>query len=129
MKIIEAYECTCDKCGYVWSSINYPVTCANKPCRSPRWNKPRIGSLAAPQEDLVPRAVEMTNKNLPEVTPYNRFEMYNKVQTKLDPDYQPKKMQTIEELRNMIASKQPHESVLPEPKVETDDVTIDYGEI
>lgn len=52
-RIIEAFECTCDKCNYTWSSIKLPTTCANKTCRSPRWNKPPIGSLAAPQEDLV----------------------------------------------------------------------------
>lgn len=52
-RIIEAFECTCDKCNYTWSSIKLPSTCANKTCRSPRWNKPPIGSLAAPQEDLV----------------------------------------------------------------------------
>jgi hypothetical protein len=52
-RIIEAFECTCDKCSYTWSSITLPATCANKTCRSPRWNRPPIGSLAAPQEDLV----------------------------------------------------------------------------
>lgn len=40
MRIIDAYECICDKCEYKWSAINLPATCANKTCRSPRWNKP-----------------------------------------------------------------------------------------
>lgn len=39
LSIIEAYACSCEKCGYKWSSFTIPFTCANKPCRSPRWNK------------------------------------------------------------------------------------------
>lgn len=113
----------CLRCNHQWpSKLHRAITCSK--CRSPYWDVPK-GTKAA-----VPSAIEITNTTLPEVTGYNRFDLYDKVQTKLDPEYQPKKMQTIEELRNMIASKQPHESVLPNySKVETDDVTIDYGEI
>jgi hypothetical protein len=59
-KIIEAYECKCDKCEYVWTSINIPVTCANKKCRSWKWNSASIKSVAV--TTLIEKTPEVEKK-------------------------------------------------------------------
>jgi hypothetical protein len=51
-RIIEAFECTCDKCSYTWSSITLPATCANKTCRSPRWNREAVTTLIEKTPEL-----------------------------------------------------------------------------
>jgi hypothetical protein len=39
---VDAYECT--RCGHVWvprKDTTLPVTCPNRKCNSPYWDKPR----------------------------------------------------------------------------------------
>jgi hypothetical protein len=108
-RIIEAYECICDKCDYKWSSINLPATCANKTCRTPRWNR----ELAAEKKSASPIEVNITNDNLPEVISTEPLSHHDSVRKKLDPSYEPAKRETIEELKAMIAATPPNKSVLP----------------
>jgi hypothetical protein len=62
-RIIEAFECICDKCDYKWSSINLPATCANKTCRTPRWNR-EVSVDSLPGRHLV-----LPEKNTAEASP------------------------------------------------------------
>jgi hypothetical protein len=33
----------CGRCGHLWTSqVESPATCAQRDCRSPYWNKPRV---------------------------------------------------------------------------------------
>jgi hypothetical protein len=46
-KVITVKECTCDVCGYHWTSTapTPPRWCANKDCRSREWNGRKLPSL------------------------------------------------------------------------------------
>lgn len=40
---VEAYDCTCEKCGHTWTSYktDIPTHCANRRCTNPtKWNQP-----------------------------------------------------------------------------------------
>ncbi len=118
-RIIEAYECICDKCDYKWSSINLPATCANKTCRTPRWNR----ELTAEKKSVEASPVVITNNNIPEVTSTQPLSHHDYVRSKLDPAYVPAKRQTIEELKAMIAATPAHKPVVPqypEPQIPVD---------
>lgn len=98
-RIIEAYECICDKCDYKWSSISLPATCANKTCRTPRWNR-----------EL---AVEKKRAEASPIVVEQKLSHHDYVRKQLEPNYVPAKMETIEELRARIAAVPAHKSVLP----------------
>jgi hypothetical protein len=44
---VEAKECTCCRCGYIWTVFSeaLPETCANPGCRSRYWNKKRVRKI------------------------------------------------------------------------------------
>ena len=108
----------CLRCSHQWpSKLEKSRTCAK--CRSPYWDVPK-GTVA-----VVEAIAE--EPQVPE-----RFEMYNKIQERIDPEKaDADRKALIESLKVLtIPGNKPTDSVLPTyTKVETDDVTIDYGEI
>jgi hypothetical protein len=38
---ITGWKHTCQKCGEVWQTFDKPLTCHNRDCRSPSWDKIR----------------------------------------------------------------------------------------
>ena len=64
IKTIEIFECTCDKCGYVWTSKTSPATCANKKCRTPRWNINFVPTFspAAVSQSIIDRGTSHIEK-------------------------------------------------------------------
>lgn len=103
----------CLRCNHEWASkLDKPRTCSK--CRSPYWDIPRgsnspLAAEASPIEVVkAPVAQEMSHHDV--------------VRKTLDPNYEPAKRQTIEELKAMIAATPARKSVLPEyPKQTTVD--------
>jgi hypothetical protein len=95
-RIIEAFECTCDKCSYTWSSIKLPSTCANKTCRSPRWNREAVTTLiektpeikknsaASPKIEMNPFTALVEKRLHPDRTDDERKEQINSLKGLLD---------------------------------------------
>ena len=116
----------CLRCNHQWpSKLDRAITCAK--CRSPYWDiaKGTTATLAAPEE--APEEIPEEEPQVPE-----RFNMYYKIQERIDPEKaDADRKALIESLKHLtIPGNKPTDSVLPTyAKVETDDVTIDYGEI
>lgn len=58
------YKRQCLRCGHIWfpRSADLPMSCPNRPCRSPYWNRPRtrkatVQAIRAIQDESKTRKV------------------------------------------------------------------------
>jgi hypothetical protein len=72
----KAYDCTCEKCGYVWFSPSVPARCSS--CKNRKWNEGEKAEkmiIEKPKEKLVrdpepekPRAIPQATTELKPAT-------------------------------------------------------------
>ena len=108
IKNVDINRCLCDKCGYEWMSLKIPATCANKKCRSPRWNNGEFNNPPTP--------VYTKNVAVPSESPWTPTGVNKQIQDTFPqhikdthPEWNDKK-DSIKELKELMNSIQPRES-------------------